>query len=177
MNKKTFRLVTAATVGLLIGAAVAFPAAAADQTTPAAAPIVDIASPNSGDSFRRGQVWVIGVACDPNAPATDSTAGIAKVSIFLGDRDTLEGVPTWRPGGYMGAASSTSVAIDNPYGQFSRLGLQSPDVSVCKQPTAGFRVLTSALRKGTWTMNVYVMAKNGMETQFTISNLTVDKSS
>lgn len=165
---------TGATVAVLIGAAAAMPVAAA-QSTPAAAPLVDIASPNNGDYLRRGQEWVIGVACDPNAPATDPTAGIAKVSVFLGDRDTEEGVPSWRPGGYIGAASSTTVALDSIYGQFSRLGLQSPDTSVCTQPTAGFRVLTSSLRKGDWTMNVYVLAKNGMETKFTVGTLHVDK--
>lgn len=174
MHKSTFRIMTGATVALLIGAAAALPVAAA-PSTPAAAPLVDIASPNNGDYVRRGQEWVIGVACDPNAPATDPTAGIAKVAIYFGDRDTSEGVPSWRPGGYMGAATSTTVSIDSGSGQFSRLGLQSPDVSVCRQPYAGFRVLPSSFRKGDWTMNVYVTAKNGMETKYTVGTLHVDK--
>jgi hypothetical protein len=176
MHKSTIRIMTGATVALLIGAAAALPVAAA-QSTPAAAPLVDIASPNNGDYVRRGQEWVIGVACDPNAPASDPTAGIARIAVYLGDRDTLEGAPSWRPGGYMGAATAgnTFITSDNGYGQFSRLGLQSPDVSVCKQPNSAFRILPSSFRKGDWTMNVYVTAKNGMETKYTVGTLHVDK--
>jgi hypothetical protein len=49
-------------------------------------------------------------------------------------------------------------------------------VSACKNPTAGWRVLTGSLRKkGTYTMNVYVLAKNGKETRVTINNLRVDE--
>ena len=58
----------------------------------------------------------------------------------------------------------------------SRLGLNTPDVSVCRSPNSGWRVLTASLRrKGTYTMNIYVQAKNGKETRVTINNLRVDE--
>jgi hypothetical protein len=154
---------------------VAIPAGAAPPVL--TAPKVSVANPAPGDYWRRGSNWIQGVACDPDAPLTDTTAGIARVQIFLGDRDTTEGVPFFRPGGYMGAATaagtaaefSTNAAIN------SRLGLGTPDVSTCKQSFAGWRVLPSAARKGTFTMNVYVQGKNGAETKVSIANLRVDK--
>src|SRR4051794_15532664 len=84
-------------------ALVVVPASAAP--VPLKAPRVDVAQPVANAYFRRGAMWVSGVACDPDAPLNDMTAGISKVSIFLGDRDTTEAVPTFRPGGYFGAAT------------------------------------------------------------------------
>jgi hypothetical protein len=77
----------------------------------------------------------------------------------------------------MGAATSASLNPDFSANalQSSRLGLANPDTSVCKNPNAGFRVLPSSFRKGTWTMNVYVLGKNGKETKVTINNLRVDR--
>ena len=77
----------------------------------------------------------------------------------------------------MGAATSASVIPDFSANalQSSRMGLANPDTSICKSPVAGFRVLPSSFRKGTWTMNVYVQAKNGKETKVTITGLRVDK--
>jgi hypothetical protein len=154
---------------------VAIPASAAP--TPLSAPKVSVANPNPGDYLRRGQNWVGGVACDPDAPLNDSTAGIAKVSIFLGDRDTAIGLPFFRPGGYFGAATiaGTFQEFSANAGSFSRLGIPSPDLSMCRQSAAGWRVLPSSFRKGTWDMNVYVLGKNGMETRVTIAGLRVDK--
>src|SRR5439155_25879514 len=174
MKGLVLRIATGAAVVAMMITVFAVPASAA--VTPAVAPLVSIANPTAGDYLRRGQNWVGGVACDPNASATDTTAGISKVAIYLGDRDTAEGVPSWRPGGYMGAATSASVLSDFSAnaGQFSRMGLGSPDVSTCKSPVAGFRVLPSSFRKGTWNMNVYVLAKNGKETRVTITGLRVD---
>jgi hypothetical protein len=154
---------------------VAMPASAA--VTPARAPLVNISNPASGDYIHRGAQWIGGVACDPDASMSDPTAGISKVSIYLGDRDTLEGAPSWRPGGYMGATTSASIIPDFSANgaQNSRMGVANPDTSMCKNPTAGFRLLPSSFRKGTWTVNIYVLGKNGKETKFTISNLRVDK--
>jgi len=60
-------------------------------------------------------------------------------------------------------------------GSFNRLGIPNPDVSVCKNPLAAWRVLPSSFRKGTWNMNVYVLGKNGKETKVTIAGLRIDK--
>jgi hypothetical protein len=153
---------------------VALPASA--DVTPTAAPTVSIANPTPGSYLRRGANWVGGVACDPNAALNDATAGISRVSIYLGDRDTLEGSPSWRPGGYMGVATAASVIPDFSanVSQTSRLGLSNPDSSTCKSAIAGFRVLPSSFRRGTWTMNIYVQGKNGKETKVTIPGLRVD---
>jgi hypothetical protein len=154
---------------------VVIPAAAAPA--PLSAPRVSVAAPNSGDYLRRGQNWVTGVACDPDAPLNDATAGIAKVSIYLGDRDTAIGVPSWRPGGYMGAATiaGTNQEFSSNAGEFSRLGIANPDLSTCRQSFAAWRVLPSSFRKGKWEMNVYVMGKNGQETKVTITGLRIDQ--
>jgi hypothetical protein len=154
---------------------IALPVSAA--VIPTVAPVVSVADPASGDYVRRGAMWVSGVACDPNAPASDSTAGIARVAIYLGDRDTAIGVPTYRPGGYFGAATLNGTNpdfSDNTTGLSSRLGLRNPDRSTCKNALAGWRVLTSAIKKGIYEMNVYVQGKNGSETKTTISGLRVD---
>ncbi|MCA1646296.1 MAG: hypothetical protein LC797_12850, partial [Chloroflexi bacterium] len=86
------------------------------------------------------------------------------------------GVPWYRPGGFFGAAtlSGTSPEFSVNAAENSRLGLVSPDVSLCKQVYAGWRVLPSSFRKGIYDMNVYVQAKNGKETKVTIAGLRVD---
>jgi len=153
---------------------VALPASAA--VAPTLAPMVNIANPSPGDYLRRGQTWVDGIACDPNASMTDGTAGIAKVAIYLGDRDTTIGVPWYRPGGYFGSAtlSGTAPEFSVNAAENSRLGLVSPDVSMCKQVNAGWRVLPSSFRKGIYDMNIYVLGKNGKETKVTVPGLRVD---
>jgi hypothetical protein len=77
----------------------------------------------------------------------------------------------------MGATTSASVIPDFSANalQSSRMGLSNPETATCKSPVAGFRVLPSSFRKGTWEMNVYVQAKNGKETKVTISGLRVDR--
>ena len=175
MKGTWLRIATGGAVVALMGTVMAAPVAAA--VTIAKAPVVSIANPLSGDYLRRGQNWIGGVACDPDASLTDTTAGISKVSAYLGDRDTLEGAPSWRPGGYMTAATTASIVPDFSAnaGQFSRLGVTNPDVSTCKNLSAGFRLLSSSLRKGTWDINLYVLAKNGKETKVTITGVRVDK--
>ena len=108
---------------------------------------------------------------------TAPTAGISKVSVFLGDRDTTEAVPFFRPGGYFGAATVAGTAADfSSTGAInSRLALGTPEFSTCKQMLSGFRVLTSAIRKGTWTMNIYVQGMNGAESKVTIPGIRIDK--
>jgi hypothetical protein len=98
------------------------------------------------------------------------------VAIYLGDRDTTVGVPWYRPGGYFGSATLSSMipGFSDNSAQNSRLGLTSPDVSTCKQLNAGWRVLPSSFKKGVYEMNIYVQAKNGKETKVTISGLRVD---
>ena len=145
---------------------------------PLAAPKVNVANPAPGDYLRRGQNWVGGVACDPNAPTTDLTAGIAKVSLFLGDRDTTSNVPSFRPGGYMGGAatlSSTNQEFSFNSGEFSRLGIATPDMTTCRHPFAAWRLLPGSFRKGTWNFNIYVLGKNGMETKVTLAGIRIDK--
>lgn len=165
-----------ATGGAVVAAGmtiIALPASAAVPTP--VAPLVSVASPNPGDYWRRGQIWVSGVACDPNAMLTDATGGIGKVAIYLGDRDTTAGAPWYRPGGYFGSASSsTAPDFSSTSTQSSRLGLTSPDVSTCKQRLSGFRVLTSSIKKGIYDMNIYVQGKSGMETKVTIAGLRID---
>src|SRR5712692_81694 len=91
MKGIVLRIATGAAVGAVIMTLIALPATAAVSTP--AAPMLSVANPAPGDYLHRGQNWIAGVACDPNAPLNDATAGIAKVSIFLGDRDTTIGVP------------------------------------------------------------------------------------
>src|SRR5438874_4341112 len=173
MKGTLLRIVAA---GALAGSmlVIALPASAA--VPPPHAPVVSVANPHPGDYLRRGATWVTGEACDPNAPLTDSTGGISRVAVFLGDRDTGIGVPWYRPGGYFGAALSSSVLVDFSanVAQTSRLGLGNPDTSICKNPAAGWRVLPSSFRKGIYDMNVYVTGKNGAETKVTIAGLRVD---
>jgi hypothetical protein len=175
MKGTVSRIAVGGAVAVLLTTLVAMPATAAPP--PLAAPVVSVANPSPGAYLRRGQNWVGGVACDPSAPLTEPTAGIAKVSIFLGDRDSAVGLPFFRPGGYMGAATvaGTLQEFSANAGSFSRLGIPNPDVSVCKNPLAAWRVLPSSFRKGTWDMNVYVLGKNGKETKVTIAGLRIDK--
>ena len=158
MKGTWLRIATGGAVVAVMVTVLAAPAAAA--VTPTAAPVVNVANPHSGDYVRRGRNWITGVACDPNASMTDETAGISKITVYLGDRDTTIGVPWYRPGGYFGTAT---------------LGVTSPDVSTCKQGNSGWRVLPSSFRKGLYDLNIYVLAKNGKETKVTITGLRVDR--
>lgn len=176
MKGTVSRVVSGGAVVAVLMTVLALPASAA--VTPAPAPMVDVAFPMPNVFLRRGAIWVNGVACDPNASPTDMTAGIARVSVFLGDRDDPSTAPAWRPGGFMGAASlaGTTPEFSVNAAENSRLGLNTPDVSKCRNPNSGWRVLTASIRKkGTYTMNVYVLAKNGHETRVTINNVRVDE--
>ena len=175
MKGIVLRIATGVAVVAVLTTLIALPASAA--VTPTVAPVVSVADPAPGDYLRRGQTWVSGVACDPNAPLTDSTAGIARVQIYLGDRDTAIGVPWYRPGGYFGQASLNGTnpdVSDTLTGLSSRMSLRNPDKATCANPLAGWRVLPSSFRKGIYDMNVYVLAKNGKETKVTIAGLRVD---
>lgn len=174
MKGIVLRVATGGAVAAVMATVLALPASAA--VTPTKAPKVSVASPNAGDYLRRGATWVTGVACDPDATLTDPTAGISKVAVYIGDRDTTEGVPFYRPGGYFGSATiaGTNQEFSTNAAENSRLGIQSPDVSLCKQTFSAWRVLTSSLRKGIYEMNVYVQAKNGKETKAVISGLRID---
>jgi hypothetical protein len=163
-----------AVVAVLMGV-VAAPAMAA--VTPPTTPKLDIAHPLAGDHMRRGTIWVTGVACDPSASTTDTTAGISRIQVFAGDRDQGISQLMTRPGGYLGAATSAGVALDisNNTNLTSRLAATNPDVSTgCRNPNAGFRILTSALRRGTYDLNVYVLSKAGAETKTTVPGIVVD---
>ncbi|HEY3061482.1 MAG TPA: hypothetical protein VGL99_21140 [Chloroflexota bacterium] len=175
MKRIVSRIAICGAVVAVLTTLIAMPATAAPA--PLAAPKVSVANPAPGDYLRRGGNWVGGVACDPDAPLNDPTGGIAKVSIFLGDRDTAIGVPSFRPGGYYGAATiaGTNAEFSSNAAIASRLGIASPDVSMCRQTQAAWRVLPSSFRKGVWDMNIYVLAKNGKETKVTIAGLRVDK--
>jgi hypothetical protein len=169
-----------ATAALMLVLALPLPASAA--VTPLAHPTLEVSTPGADSYTRRGSIWVTGIACDPNAAASDPTAGIAKVSVFSGDRDD----PTAEParhngrGGYLGSATvagtlATGSGLDMTAvtSQTSRLSLGNPDVSICKNANAGWRVLTTALKKGAYTLNIIALGKNGMETTVT-RDLRVD---
>src|SRR5262244_790728 len=176
MKGTLIRLAAGGAALAVLMTAIALPASA--DVTPAAAPKVSVADPTPGAYLRRGQTWISGVACDPNASMSDMTAGIAKITVFLGDRDTTVGTPWYRPGGYFGSADLGKTQpdfSDTTNGLSSRLGLRNPSTSVCKSPNAGFRILPSSFKKGTYDMNIYVMGKNGKETKVTIAGLRVDK--
>src|SRR5438874_11168649 len=133
------RIATGGAVVAALTVLVALPASAA--VVPTVAPVVSVASPAPGDYLRRGADWVIGVACDPNAPTTDSTAGVSRIAVYIGDRDTTQGAPWYRPGGYFGSASLNGTNpdfSDTTTGLSSRMGLRNPDSSTCKNPLAGF---------------------------------------
>ena len=168
------RIATGVAVGAELMTVIALTASAAVTTI--AAPMGSVANPSPGDYLRRGQNWVAGIACDPNASMSDATAGISRVQVFLGDRDTAIGVPWYRPGGYFGSAtlSGTTPEFSVNAAENSRLGMASPDVSTCKQVNAAWRVLPSSFRRGIYDMNVYVQGKNGKETKVTIAGLRVD---
>jgi hypothetical protein len=172
MKGIVLRIATGGAVAAVLMTMIALPASAA--VTVPAMPVVSIANPNSGDYWRRGANWVIGVACDPNAPATEPQAGISRIQIFLGDRDAATNTPFWRPGGYITQATAGLPNVASNGAVNGVLGLPNPDVSSgCKQSNAGFRLLPN-LRKGIWTMNIYVLTKAGQESKTTISNLRVD---
>ena len=175
MKGIVLRIATGGAVVAVLLTLIALPASA--SVTPTAAPLVSVANPSPGDYLHRGQNWVGGIACDPNASMTDATAGIAKVAIFLGDRDTAIGVPWYRPGGYFGAATiaGTTPEFSVNAAENSRLGMASPDVSTCKQANSGWRVLPSSFKKGLYDMNIYVLGKNGKETKVTVAGLRVDR--
>ena len=97
MKGTLIRFATGIGVAASFAAIAVLPASAA--VTLPRAPVVNISNPQSGDYLRRGANWISGVACDPDAPIGDSTAGIDRVQIFIGDRDTGGGTPSWRPGG------------------------------------------------------------------------------
>ena len=176
MKGTVSRVVSGGAVAAALMTIFTLPASAA--VTPTVGPTVDVAFPTSNTFVRRGALWVNGVACDPNASPSDPTSGISRVQVFLGNRDTGEGTPAWRPGGFLGQATlgGTNPEFSVNAAENSRLGLNTPDVSACKNPSSGWRVLTGSLRKkGTYTMNVYVLAKNGKETRVTINNVRVDE--
>jgi hypothetical protein len=172
MKGTVLRVVSGGAVSAVLMLMIALPASAA-VTTPTK-PTVEIVTPDAGAYFRRGSIWVVGIACDPNASMSDSTAGIAKVSVYIGDRDD----PTVHSGrgDYVGSASlagtlgtGSGIDITAVLAETSRLGIGNPDVSVCKNPNAGWRVLTSALKKGSYDLHIYTLAKNGAETLVTRS--------
>ncbi len=154
--------------------AIAVPASAA--VTVPVAPIVSVANPEPGGYFRRGTQWFEGVACDPNASMTDATAGISRIQLFIGDRDLAIGTAFYKPGGYVTAATaSINPDFSSNLAQYSRLGLNNPDVSTgCKSPNAGFRLYATSIKKGIYNFNLYVQTKAGFEQQVTIANVRVD---
>jgi len=168
------RIAIGGAVAATLATLVAVPAGAAPP--PLTAPKVNVSNPAPGAYMRRGANWIQGVACDPDAPMVDPTAGIAKVSVFVGDRDTTAGVPFYRPGGYFGSATPASSAVEFSSNAAinSRLGIQSPEASTCKQPLAGWRVLPASFKKGVFDMNIYVQGKNGAETKVTIPGIRID---
>src|SRR5579859_4594180 len=102
MKGMVLRLLSGGAAIATVMTVIAAPASAA-VTTPVP-PTVNVATPEAGAYMRRQADWVLGVACDPNASSSDTTAGIARVQVFLGDRDA-GGSFAIRPGGYLGSAT------------------------------------------------------------------------
>ena len=167
-RKGTVRMGIALAV-LAVMATVAIPSYAQGAST--SGPLIDVSNPTAGAYLRRGKMFIYGNACDPSAAPGSGVAGtgIRRIAAYLGDRDTLEGVPSWRPGGYMTSAS----ILNNPQPS-SELGLPTTS-SLCKVANAGFQLLSSSLRKGTWNLNIYVLSMTGKETHIVIPGLRVDK--
>jgi hypothetical protein len=180
MKGNVLRVVSGGAVVAVLMTVMVMPASAA--VTPVTAPTVSVANPLPGSYMRRGSTWVTGVACDPNAAASDTTAGIASVRVFAGDRDDPTNTWNKRPGGYLGGATlagtlGTGSGVDFSVNaaENSRLGLGNPAVNICKNPNAGWRVLTAAItRKDAFDLNVYVLAKNGAETKVTLGGIRFD---
>jgi hypothetical protein len=162
------RIGTGVAVAALLATVAMVPAAAAQPAPTAAAPLVALFNPQAGDYLRRGGHFFYGVACDPNAAAGDTTGGIAKVSLYFGNRDEPEqGGPSWRPGRYITAATGTTGN--------SRLGLTTLAGGPCKVANSGFQLRTTSLRKGTWDLHVYALSKSGKETHIVVPGIRVDK--
>ncbi len=174
MKGTVSRIAIAGAVVAVLMTVIVVPAGAAP--VPLKAPRLDVANPLSGDHLRRGQNWIAGVACDPDAPINDDTAGIARVDLFLGDRDA-GGSASFRPGGFFGRASAASLRLDfsSNVASTSRLGIPSPDLSTCRQSFAAWRILPASFRPGVWDLFVYAVGKNGMETKMVITGLRVDR--
>jgi hypothetical protein len=77
-------VVLAALVILNTAAAPADAAPAAQAICPGGAPVLSLANPNPGDVLSTGDIFVSGAAFDP---AVSSGSGIARVDLFLGERD------------------------------------------------------------------------------------------
>ena len=72
-------------VPVAVGSALVDPqTSAAASTCPAGAPALQVANPNPGDVIPWGDYVISGTAVDPAASGTN---GIARVDLFLGDRD------------------------------------------------------------------------------------------
>jgi hypothetical protein len=181
MKGTVLRGVSGGIVAAALMLVVALPASAA--VTPLVAPTLEVSTPDIGAYFRRGAIWVTGLACDSSAASSDTTAGIARVSVFAGNRDDPTAEPATHNGrgGYLGSASlagtlSTGTGIDmtSVTGINSRLGLGNPAVSICKNPNAGWRVLTTNLKKGAYRLQVFALGKNGAETMI-MRDIRVDQ--
>ena len=176
MKGLLIRTMTGGAVLVTMLAAAVAPASAA--VTAPSMPVVSIAFPTPGTYLRRGQNWFNGTACDPNASLSDSSAGIARIQVYVGDREHPEnGAPFYRPGGYFGQASlaGTTPEFSVNASETSRLGMANPDVSSgCKHQFAGWRVLPSSFRKGIIDINFYVLTKAGAEAKITIPGVRVD---
>jgi hypothetical protein len=140
------RIASAIAVTVLM-AATAIPVSAAGE------PLLDVSNPAPNSYLRRGGHFFSGVACDP--ASTGSNAGIAKVTAFIGDRDSTQGAIWWRPGGYIAAATGN---VGN-----SQIGMQTTG-GPCKQADAGWRIRTTSLRKGKYSLYVYALSTSGKET-------------
>ena len=72
-------------VPVAVGSALVDPqTSAAASTCPAGAPVLQVANPNPGDVIPWGDYIISGTAADPSA---SGGSGIARVDLFLGDRD------------------------------------------------------------------------------------------
>ncbi|MDQ6671887.1 MAG: hypothetical protein M3069_14305 [Chloroflexota bacterium] len=159
---------------MTILATAAIPSYAQSAPMPPPGPLIEVANPDANAYVRRGKMWIYGNACDPNAGSLQggpAGTGIKRVAAFFGDRDTLVGIPSWRPGGYLTSASATDVTPQPA----SELGLPSTS-SMCKgMQNAGFGLFTPSLKEGIWDLNVYALSMTGAETHIVIPGIRVDE--
>jgi hypothetical protein len=139
------RIASAIAVTVLM-AATAIPVSAAGE------PLLDVSNPAPNSYLRRGGHFLSGVACDPASRAAN--AGISKISVYIGDRDTTQGAIWWRPGGYIAAATGNTGN--------SQIGMATTG-GPCKQGDAGWRIRTTSLRKGIYSLYVYALGTTGKE--------------
>jgi hypothetical protein len=177
LSTKRFLPVGAALVVAALTATVGVPVSSAQ--TPGV--VLQVTNPKEGDYMPKGFVFISGVACDPTSTRG---AGITRVAAYLGNRDTLEGVPSWRPGGFLARTDVSAAGLPTSgltETALNRIGLPTTS-GECKQENAGWRlrVLLSPPRhigksgSGRWDLHVYALSTSGKEAHTVVKGLRIN---